>query len=94
MISYAAITEYYNMYMQTPTSKKYYQNRINWAYYILRNLIAYGKFPLTFLISIYMFLYNINNQSFVGSFPIDHLVHIIVLLYFHELSWKIHDSYI
>ena len=47
MISYAAITEYYNMYMQTPTSKKYYQNRINWTYYILRNLIAYGKFPLS-----------------------------------------------
>lgn len=47
MISFAAITEYYYLYMSTQSSKKYYQNRINWAYYVVRNYIAYGKLSVS-----------------------------------------------
>ena len=46
VISFAGIQEYYNISMFTPTTKKYIYNRITWLYFIVRNVIAYGKICL------------------------------------------------
>jgi hypothetical protein len=41
---FSAIQEYYIMSIYTPASKKYIWNRITWLYFIIRNIIYYGKF--------------------------------------------------
>ena len=56
-ISFAGFQEYYNMSMFTPANRKYIQNRISWAYYVIRNTIAYGAFPIDHIIHIMVLLW-------------------------------------
>lgn len=39
----AGLHEYYNVSMFTTQNNKHIQNRIIWAYYVVRNFLEYGK---------------------------------------------------
>jgi hypothetical protein len=43
MLVYIALSNYLTVAVSTPEREKYFQRKILWAYYLLRNFLYYSK---------------------------------------------------